>query len=330
MNGKVTITVVVPVYMVEEYLADCINSILAQSYKDFELLLVDDGSTDRSGKICDEYATKDSRIKVIHKENGGLSDARNTGIELATGEYITFIDSDDIVSNDYLKCLYDAAIKYNADIVQGVLTTFYSRMDSNSLDRRNHEYNVRVFDKRNAIRDYLIYRTHFSNSTVKLFNISLFDDIRFPIGKYSEDEYTTYRLVLKANRTVCLPRYIYYYRLRQGSIVRSYSEKRFEVCDEVPELIHKALEKQGYSLVPELNYKNMRLQFKIYNDFVQGGQYIEYRKSLQRLESRIKAIPVNRKIWQKRYVIMKLMITYFPHLYRFIVFQRRGSLRGNG
>ena len=110
------ISVIVPVYNVEKYLTKCVDSIMNQTYKDLEIILVDDGSTDNSGKICDEYVKKDKRFKVIHKKNGGLSDARNVGIKNSTGEYLSFIDSDDYIDNDMIECLYNACIKNNADI----------------------------------------------------------------------------------------------------------------------------------------------------------------------------------------------------------------------
>ena len=111
------ISIIVPVYNVEKYVAECIESIIKQTYQNLEILLIDDGSTDNSGKICDKYAEKDKRIKIIHKENGGVSSARNLGLDLAQGEYIAFIDSDDFVSNKYIESLYSAIEHKDAEIV---------------------------------------------------------------------------------------------------------------------------------------------------------------------------------------------------------------------
>ena len=124
------VSVIVPVYNVQDYLAECINSIIRQNYTHFELLLVDDGSTDNSGMLCEQYRKKDNRIKVIHKKNGGLSDARNYGIDKALGEYLTFIDSDDYVSEIYLNALVNTAIHNNADIVQVEFTREKNRLAS--------------------------------------------------------------------------------------------------------------------------------------------------------------------------------------------------------
>lgn len=321
------ISVVVPVYNVEEYLPDCVESILAQTFKVFELILVDDGSPDNCGALCDSYAKKDARVRVIHKENGGLSDARNKGIDQAKGEYITFIDSDDIIYREYLEYLYEAAQKYDADIVQGTITTHLDKLGTLGKDRHHQEYGVRVFSGEEAIRDYLTYRTHYSNSTFKLIRTTLFDGVRFPVGKYSEDEYTTYKLVLKSRKDVCLPMFIYYYRLREGSIVRSYSSRRFDVCDELPGLIEKDVAEAGYKCKSELDYKNMRIQLKIYNDFIQGGQYKEFKDKLCELQERIKKIKVDRRVWDRKYILIRLAISYCPGLYRKMVYKYRSELR---
>ena len=116
MHNKYNISIVVPVYNVANFLDECIKTILDQSYDDFELILVDDGSTDESGSICDYYSKLDERVKVIHQKNGGLSDARNTGINISNGQFITFIDSDDYIAKDYIEKLYFSIIENNADI----------------------------------------------------------------------------------------------------------------------------------------------------------------------------------------------------------------------
>ena len=131
------ISVVVPVYNVEKYIDKCINSIINQTYKNLEIILVDDGSPDNCGNICDEYAKKDNRIIVIHKENGGLSDARNTGIEVSKGKYITFIDSDDYISDNYVSFLYNLIIEYKADISIGKHYVLYENGEINTATGMN-------------------------------------------------------------------------------------------------------------------------------------------------------------------------------------------------
>ena len=129
------ISIVVPVYKVEKYLDKCVQSILAQTYKDFELILVDDGSPDNCPQMCDEYAKKNKKIRVVHKNNGGLSDARNAGTTIASGEFVTYVDSDDYVSKDYLAILNDLRIKHEADISVGGLCTF---LEDNSPNPKKH------------------------------------------------------------------------------------------------------------------------------------------------------------------------------------------------
>ena len=327
-NDKL-VSVIVPVYKVEEYLDTCVKSILNQDHTNFELLLVDDGSPDRSGEMCDAWAEKDKRIRVIHKKNGGLSDARNAGIDASKGEFLTFIDSDDYVTPDYISYMLNALLTYDADIAQGNITTFEQKLGTIGKDRHGADFEYRVFEKDNAIRDYLLYKTHYSNSTVKLFRKTLFENIRFPVGKYSEDEYTTYRLVLRAVRTVCLPKYIYFYYLREGSIVRTYVDKRFEVCRELPDIIRKELGQAGYDCKAEADYKDMRLQIKIYNDFAQGGQYKNFKAQMKENQKRIRQIKPDRSVWDKKYIIMRLLISYLPPVYRLIVFHGRKKLRGS-
>ncbi len=128
------ISIIIPVYNVERYLRECIDSIIAQTYKNLEIILVDDGSSDKSGEICDEYSKKDSRIKVIHKKNGGLSDARNVALDIAKGDYIGFIDSDDYIEKDMFQILYNLAEEYNAEISS---ISFYKMLENKVISVRN-------------------------------------------------------------------------------------------------------------------------------------------------------------------------------------------------
>lgn len=212
------ISIIVPIYNVEEYLPRCIDSILAQTFKDFELILVDDGSLDNCGKICDEYAQKDDRIVVIHKENGGLSDARNAGIDVATGEYIGFIDSDDWIDSNMYYVLYNNAIKNMADISECLFT----QCSDNIVVKQPNKIIEKVFSKENAIIE-LYNNDNFGSITVwnKLFKKSLFDIIKFPFGKINEDQFVTPKLFYYANCVVFCNYIGYYYFSRQNSIMNS-------------------------------------------------------------------------------------------------------------
>lgn len=176
------VSVIVAVYNIEEYLPRCVDSILAQTYEKLEIILVDDGSTDKSGRICDEYAEKDSRIQVIHKKNGGLSDARNAGMDIATGEYIGFVDGDDWIDRDMYRAMYEACEKENAQIAacrykqitkSGVIDA--STGNSVSLSKIEALEIYICGDER-----YLIYNSVWS----KLFSAELIQGMRFPVEKF--------------------------------------------------------------------------------------------------------------------------------------------------
>ena len=211
------ISVVIPVYNVSKYLNQCIESIINQKYKKLEIILVDDGSTDNSAQICDEYAKKDYRIKVIHKENGGLSDARNTGIDNATGDYIGFVDSDDWISEDMYLTLYNNMKKEDADI--SCCNRFFAY--SNKIIPYG---TVNFYEVMNSERAIELMCTHGylgTSAYTKLYKRETFKDIRYPKGKVNEDIYTTYKLFDRASRIVYEAVPLYYYRQRKGSITNS-------------------------------------------------------------------------------------------------------------
>ena len=214
------ISVVVPVYKVEPYLRRCVDSILSQTYTDFQLILIDDGSPDNCGKICDEYAKKDSRIHVIHRENGGLSAARNSGIDWVFDgfftEWITFIDSDDWVVVDYLEKLLDAAMLHGDRIVIG---GFQKTHDGN-VGKEKAEVSSVV----NRYSPEAFWVHDQGNATVawgKLYKTELFEDVRYPKGKLHEDEFTTYKLLFAQKMITVLPAKLYLYFQSPNSIMRS-------------------------------------------------------------------------------------------------------------
>lgn len=210
------ISVIVPVYNVEQYLSRCLESILAQSYSNLEIILVDDGSTDSSSSICDQVATRDQRITVIHKKNGGLSDARNEGLRIAKGDYITFIDSDDWVENNYVESLLNLQKKYGADLVIG----------ENRISGKTKTDKIKQFqciDYSLSNKDALIQLFHSNNHAYvvawgKLYKKDLLANFLFPIGKFHEDEFTTYKLFYKARKICYTNKIIYNYFQRTGNI----------------------------------------------------------------------------------------------------------------
>lgn len=210
------ISIIVPVYKVESYLHKCVDSILSQTYTHLEIFLVDDGSPDNCGKICDEYAQKDKRIKVIHKKNGGLSDARNVAIDVAKGEYITFVDSDDFVASDYVETLYHLIEKYQCKVGVAWLRTFHEGCEA---DTKQPPYIEKVFDRMEGIENMFYQELFDTAAWCKIYHRSLFETgIRYPFGLIYEDLPTTYLLFLQADKIAFCNRIVYNYLLRANSI----------------------------------------------------------------------------------------------------------------
>ena len=219
-----SIAVIVPVYKVEKYIHRCVDSILAQTFTDFELILVDDGSPDNCGRICDEYATKDNRVHVIHKENGGLSDARNAGMDyvIHKGEskWITFIDSDDWIARDYLEQLLNLCNKYNTDI--GICRLLRCKEQPESIIDINVDYEASPYDA-------LVYEGGVAcYACAKLYRTELIANYRFPVGMYMEDFYLIPEIILAAKRIAVSERQLYYYFINESSILGNLSLKKFQ------------------------------------------------------------------------------------------------------
>ena len=223
---KLNISVIVPIYNVEPYLRRCVDSLLRQSYADFELILVDDGSPDNCGSICDEYAAVDSRVRVIHKPNGGLSDARNAGLEIAQGEYIAFVDSDDWVAKDYLERLMAALTDTGADICE--CDVFKTSGEETSSGQGSPV----VYETAEALVQLIhdgVFRQHVWN---KLYRREVIADILFPKGKTNEDEFWTYRVFGNAKKVAKISDVLYFYFQRPGSIMgETYSLKRLDALE---------------------------------------------------------------------------------------------------
>ncbi len=209
------ISIVVPVYKVEAFLNRCVDSILAQSFTDFELILVDDGSPDNCGKICDEYAEKDKRIKVIHQENSGVSAARNAGIDTARGEWLVFIDSDDWVHPDYLRILHNTAMEQDADLVACRYETVY---DGTEVD----DSPISPMPSADTVEEYWVGdRTGASSPWCKLYRRILFNELRFPVGKLEEDEFVTYKVLFCCNKIAVVDNAMYYYFVNKDGLSKT-------------------------------------------------------------------------------------------------------------
>lgn len=210
------ISVIIPIYKVEQYLKRCIDSVLGQTYKNLEIVLVDDGSPDGCGKICDEYAAIDNRVKVIHKKNGGLSDSRNVGIEISQGEYIAFIDSDDWIHKKYFEELYNLLKKSNSDIS----VCNFIRVSNENIRVDNSKQEVYEYSNIEALEQFVgEFYVQMVIACGKLYKKDLFKEIRFPVGKLHEDEFTTYKVIFNAKKVILTTAQLYYYWQRQDSIM---------------------------------------------------------------------------------------------------------------
>ena len=218
INEQPLISVIVPVYNVEKYLKKCVYSIINQTYKNIEVILVDDGSPDKCGMICDEFVSVDSRIKVIHKRNGGLSSARNAGIEIAKGQYIGFVDSDDTIEPFMYEKLYQIN-KKNKTLLSVCAVNY---IFPNGEKKRKKELGEdRVFGFENAIIEMNMHTYFDMGAWSKLYDRNLFDGIRFPEGKLSEDFYIMYKVFDKAQKISYVDQPCYNYLQRKNSITHN-------------------------------------------------------------------------------------------------------------
>lgn len=228
MNEKQPlVSIIIPVYNVENYVRECLDSVISQTYSNLEILIVDDGSTDSSGAICDEYMGKDTRIKVFHKTNGGLSDARNYGIDRATGEYLSFVDSDDYISPIFIETLYKAISEGECSIValKGG-TDFWDGGTGPRLSTVAAECSVKYMNARDVL-ERMLYQDITTGAPFKLYQFERGRDIRFPYGYLYEDVATTYKYLLRAERSAIVYGDLYAYRKRRNSIIRQdFSEKK--------------------------------------------------------------------------------------------------------
>lgn len=231
------ISIIVPCYNVEAYLHKCVDSLIEQTYKNIEIILVDDGSPDNCGKICDEYALKDSRIKTIHKTNGGLSDARNTAINKAAGEWIVFVDSDDYVSDDYVETLYGLVVKYRCKVGVAWLYAFH---EGSEVVINQPPYVEYIFNTMDGIENMFYQKLFDTSAWCKIYHRSLFIDtgIRYPFGLLYEDLPTTYLLFRHSGRIAFCNKIIYYYLLRKNSIEgQPFNAKKLESALKILEMI---------------------------------------------------------------------------------------------
>ena len=268
------ITVIVPVYNVENYLNKCLDSIITQTYKNIEIIVVNDGSTDASGEICKEFAEIDHRIIYIEQENAGLSAVRNTGLEIMSGDYVTFVDSDDWIEQDYLETLYKKIVEYQADIAVG---NYYSFNESEGMfyfHILGDSYYEKVYDNVSIFENLYDSQEMKSFALIsawgKLYKAGLFEQLRFDIGKLGEDGYLNQKIYLLAEKIVYIHKGIYSYRIRNNSLSRTWTEKWMHaLVDAISERI-TLLANLGYPLEKHLAIYRQMLEGSLSNGKVSG------------------------------------------------------------
>ena len=263
------ISVIVPVYKVEKYIKRCIDSILTQTFRDFELILVDDGSPDKCGQICEKYAQKDERIVVLHRENGGLSAARNTGIEWtflnSESKYITFIDSDDWIHPQYLEILYQAVINTNSP----VSVVEFERVKSFEVSKVYKEDGISEPEVLKPEDFFINHEWNFNYACGKLYERTYFAEVRYPVGKKYEDTFTTYKILFAGKQVAFIDSPLYYYFYNTEGLSHSlWNPSELAVMEGIREQIRfyrdngytRALEKEEQLYVNHFAYQICRIR----------------------------------------------------------------------
>ena len=324
-TSREMISVIVPIYNSEKYLDRCVESVVQQTYSNLEILLVNDGSVDSSGKLCDEWQKKDPRIRVIHKENGGLSDARNAGLDTALGDYIAFLDSDDFLAPDMLQNLLSAVKAADAKI--GICNFLYVDEDSRPLSSRNRTLPIRdeVISGLEAVDRTMMDEEkgwYYVTAWNKLYRKELFSDLRFPFGKIHEDEFIAHYLLGKCDRIVCIRSVGYYYVQRPGSIIHSRNEKTNLHLSEA--FLDRALYCAGHGLTGSAGYAYLKSAVFLCDAFSGFSPGTEFQAERERM---FLSLRENRRLLQFCTPKEKLQIGivfFSPRLYRLVF---RNSLR---
>lgn len=314
------ISIIVPVYNVEKYISRCIDSILNQTFTDFELILINDGSSDQSGEICDDYVKKDIRIRVIHKENGGPAEARNVGLDVAKGKYVGFVDSDDYIDVHMYEELYTKCQQEKIDICTCGRFDVYE--DGSKIRSTFERDDVETWSNKKAIENLLIWNGIDSSPCDKLFKMELFKYIRFPEDKNVEDIHIIYKLIDISNGVVHVGKaYYYYYHRMDSRSVEAFSPKRLDILE-----IALEIRKFIFIKYPDLNKAADCFYIKnvIFLYMLMQNKYVKdrYRDSYKQIKSSIQRnffiILTNPYIDYKNKIICILICFELYDFYKFI------------
>ena len=291
--GKELISVIVPVYNAEKYLQKCLDSILEQTYQNLEIIIINDGSTDNSGQICQEYEKQDDRIIYIEKENSGVSDTRNAGLDRMTGTYVTFVDSDDWVEPNYIKFLYEKVIEYQADIVVGNYTSFN---ESNSVFyfHISTDYYEKVYDNKSVIPCLYDSKELLKSALIvpwgKIYKKEIIANLRFPIDRIGEDALFNLKALLDSKKVVYVNKSAYIYRVREGSLSNTWSDKWIRDAIYIIEERLSLLASLGYPLSEHRRAYKMSLDYissEAYNRGLANSHELNYIKEKKMLLDRL-------------------------------------------
>jgi len=317
-NEDILVSVIVPAYNAGKYLGFCLDTVIAQTHKNLEIIVVDDGSTDNTGKICDEYANKDSRIKVIHQENKGLSSARNAALDIMTGEYIAFIDSDDFIEPQAIELLLFDCIEYNSEII------IYDSIDVSEMKFVDHTItnNVRTYSS-NFLLQNLELLSNRESACTRFFHKSIFDRLRFPINKRYEDSYIAYQTIELSNTVSFTDAKLYYYYLSSNSIMRSdFSAKNYDVIysydNKIDVLIRNNCEKSAQMVYRDYLYTVSRIigQTKYCDKFTSEFKKQKI-KELRKKYRELKRINKNNPYFKGRFKLVSDLLYLFPIIKKF-------------
>ena len=314
------ISVIVPVYKVEAYLDPCVESIVNQTYRNLEIILVDDGSPDRCPEMCDAWAAKDSRIKVVHKKNGGASDARNAGLDVFLGDYVTFIDADDLVASDMVEVLFKGCVDNGADVSMCALQNFSE--NAPCLDGRNSSAEKILSGEFVCTQFFCCYGP---NPVSKLFKRSVVKESRFILGrKMGEDAAFTYPILYAQERICFVQRYMYFYRSNPSSVTGKYSLKQLDELDTLQEMLAFYKEKKEgkiyNAMVLEYFARIVAHEHKIEKNLVGDIQ------NLQLLAEQKKQLAHKKNFSMKTRMLLTFGLL-FPDVFRVLFFRRQTRLK---
>lgn len=264
------ISIIIPVFNVENEIYNCFESVAKQSYKDVEIIFIDDGSEDSSGRICDLFAKKDSRVRVIHQRNKGLSAARNKGLELARGEYVGFVDSDDVINKFMYEILYNNIVSENCDVSICALEKIKNDIDSERISMRENE-EVVIMNASEVMYKVVVDEEIKSYAVNKLYKKKLFDKIRFPEGKIFEDKFTFYKII-NISKKIAISSYVgYYYILRENSLNGAkFNSNKYDIIEASLEII-SFCSKEYPKLVPVAKMATVKSAFYLLNHYIRSG-----------------------------------------------------------